>query len=1243
MAKTLSQFKTDIHAYLGKGKVKQARRALDKAAKGGFPAPQIDELELEVRLAEDDGAGAAEVLDRLASDPKNRLTGALKLADAGLRTAPPNHPMRDVLWEAALSRDEFDTACRHALKLVEGGVIDGASRVQKLLARKDAVGATGIFLLATLGGIKTDRVKLADRLLENDAGARLLQGVATSLHSKGRDDGAIHYVLAQIAKRSGDNERFLDHAGRAFEENPDEVWTWTESHAAPTDLLEIAVRKESLPHLLRAAAKVDAAAIINVAQRASSSGTTGGALRALAVLLQDKALNACRILEKTVADAPESVEPIATLLGDKREEWPGARIAYAAVLSANGEASATDITNACDALIQSAGENDEAWGRVAERLVDRAPVRDDLRKELGAVRLRAGDAEGAASLLETERHLEIASEWAAGGKLGASAVVLKRAAEIADHSDVIAEHADWILSAAQHDSELLAELGRALSGGASVSVGTALTSANALADRGATAEAAAILSDLPLSPEAGTEVHAFLSQRSLANDKAFATVAFRSALARGDSASAKRLFEGASDNVQVLTREAGKYSDAARVLAEVLLDQGKGEVVAPLLEERRRADDKPATLLPLVDSLLKSNPKSAVARLLRGRLLHAMTRDRDAVRDLAVLGKGSGVSDEAFALLGEMLEGAAAGAAGLGRADILISRGEFAAAVQEVDRCTAPPAERLARFEAICAKNGELDAAQRGRAALLQELGRIPDAAGAQLQRFRCGDADRSAVADDVEALARAALAAGDLESVERLLASLSDEVSDGPERAIAAIGDDARPAMLVLRARLFLELDRPEEAVATLSDLVQRDPESRARAAEALRSIVDSGRARPDADFALSEALRVSGNTPGALKALQRLYDDDITERGSIHRAAEEIVRASDDADVRMFLARVAIDMRDAAGATENAVHARRLRPDSRRDVVDLLQRALDLDAFAAPTHFALAEAHLAGDEADDAIRHFRAAVEVDRSRAAAAIAAMQEAAGRSKYAAHLYLAVGTTYAEFQRDHKQAVPAFTQGLEAEPPAELRVSLLLGRGDSHAALGAVDQAYDDFDEASRLDRLERRYYEFLRVSYRKRMTRAAQEAATLAEQDDGFSHAVDACGKYIRLGEMDHAVSVAQRAQAANPDNHAAKYLVGVALHAAGRYDAALQVLEVVRQQLGADSKIGRAARMLLAESYLDRGDRTDARACLTEIESVDADYPGLRARRAAMAPPADDPQAPPPLLVRPMFPRPSE
>ena len=64
---------------------------------------------------------------------------------------------------------------------------------------------------------------------------------------------------------------------------------------------------------------------------------------------------------------------------------------------------------------------------------------------------------------------------------------------------------------------------------------------------------------------------------------------------------------------------------------------------------------------------------------------------------------------------------------------------------------------------------------------------------------------------------------------------------------------------------------------------------------------------------------------------------------------------------------------------------------------------------------------------------------------------------------------------------------------------------------------------------------------------------------------------------------------------------------------------------------------------MLLAESYLDSGDRVQARHCLTEIEAVDSAYAGLKTRRAALAPPADDPHAPPQLYVRPEFPRPTE
>ena len=156
-----------------------------------------------------------------------------------------------------------------------------------------------------------------------------------------------------------------------------------------------------------------------------------------------------------------------------------------------------------------------------------------------------------------------------------------------------------------------------------------------------------------------------------------------------------------------------------------------------------------------------------------------------------------------------------------------------------------------------------------------------------------------------------------------------------------------------------------------------------------------------------------------------------------------------------------------------------------------------------------------------------------------------------------------------------------------------------------------------------------------------RVLEMAERAREKADRD--FSKAAEACGKYILLGRTELAVGVAQRALAAAPSDLGPRYLSGVALHAAGRYDAAAQVLESVRTNAGADTVLGRAARILLAESYLDNGDRSHARACLTEIEAVDASYPGLAARRGALAPPADDPLAPPPLLVRPEFPRPKE
>ena len=1241
MAKSLAQFASDVRGYISKGKIKPARKAYDKAIKAGHKGPQLKELELELALAEEGGLAAAQALQAVAVSAEQRVPAAIKHVESHLRKAKDDHALRDALWEICLEHENYEAAIRHLRTLIQANGVDGNARAKALLGRKDPTGAAGIFLLATFGAIKTDRIKLADKLLANNEGARKLSGICGVLHSSGVEDGEIHYVLAQAAKAQGDRDAFMLHAGKAFDEDPAGIWTNTMADQSSTDRLEFALAKGSLKYLLQACGAAEKKEIVGAAQKSKGEGGAGKALRGIALLLTNKVPNACRILEGLVQEESGAAAPLAKFLGGQRGRWKGAHEVFGAVVDAGLASDAALVADSIDGMLQ-VGEQDrgEAWGRVTPRLMKLAPDRDDLRRELGHYFMAHDAATEAAALLESEKHLAIARGWGESGR--AAGLVLLRAAELAEEHEQIPDHAEWLLKAARNDSAVLSELGSKLSG-AVTSVETALPSASALLDQGQKQQAAEVLSRLPLDAESGGVVNDLLKERGLIDSRAFQTVSFRCALALGDRNRAKRLFPQVDENVQSLAVEAARHPASGQLLAEILIAQGKGEIGVQILDRRRGAEDDPRTLLPLADALVKSSPNLSMGRLVRSKLLRALKRDVDSVRDLRAIPVSTPEVGEAFKILGEIGEAGAeaAGSAILGRADINIGRKQFADAVKELDRCPADAAQRLSRYETVCRAKQEMDAAQRGRATTLLELKRVPEAAEAHFKRFHCPDSDPASVATDLEVVAKAALDANDIQTGGSILEQLPNRVSDGADRAIGVIGDDQRAELLILRSRLLLQLERTEEAVSTLSNLVRTAKESRTQAAEALDAIIESGQARPEADFALADTYRQMKSTPAALGALTRLYGDDLTGKDRVVAAARSLVVDADDPDVRIFLGHVCLDMRDPKGATENAIHARRLRPAARRDCVKLLQRALDQDAFAPETHFSLAEAHLAGDEADDAVRHFRAAVEVEKARAHSAIGAMEEAAPRSKRPALLWLAVGTTYAEFQKDHSKAVDAFTHGLDTRPTTEMKVPLLLGRGDSYAALREDDKAFDDFDEASRHDLLERRYYEFLRARHRQRVQEAAEAAASKASKS--FAHAAEAVGRYIKLGKFDDAVNCAQQALARATDEVGPLYLVGVALHAAGRYDAAAQMLERVRSSAGADLAVGRAARMLLAESHADSGDRGAARACLTEVEAVDSLYPGLKTRRAALAPPADDPHAPPPLFVRPEFPRPTE
>jgi len=1240
VAKGLSETVAEIRENIERDRLKAARKTLEKAEKSGLKGPPLVEVGVELLLAEGGGAAAAAALIEAQKSAESRVAALLKHAEAHLAKRPDDREVRDAVWEMALATGQYETSVRHLAALLKLGGLDGPRRGQALLERKDAVGATGIFLLASLGAVKTDRMKLADRLLQNDAGQRILGGVVEALRAVGaKEDAPIHYVLAQLAHVRGDKEGFLDRAAKAMQEHPEEVWTWTQGTMEADERLEIAVRNGLLPFVLRALADATSEAIAAAAARSQGDSSSVRLLRGAALLVKEKVSNGCRLLEEVVRREPAAAAPVADLLQKRAGAWPGVQEAFASVVAEGLAQDAARVEAAITGLLSvpESGRS-EAWVRVAPRLLRAAPARDDLRDALGRAYLAAGEDAEAAALLLDRPHLALARAWSEDGKAGP--YVVRAALSLAQKHEALADCAEWLLRAARVEASLLTEVGSKISG-AGLSAATAIQSAVALLDRNNRELAADLLSKLPLHREPGEQVDRLLRERSLRDDRLFQVAAFRSALALGDAARARSLFKVVPTNMQVLAREAQGVADPARVLAELLIEQGKCEVAVGLVEARRAAGDPPRTLLPLADALLRSAPKLWSGRVVRARILQALKREEDAVRDLRAVPFDAAEIDEAFAILGELARGDARGAASLGRADIHIARKMYPQAVMELSVVEGMAQERLQRYDTIGRERGDLEAAHKGRALCLQETARLPEAAEAHIRRFSCSDGDPAAVATDLEAVARALVAANDIATATSVLERLPDHVSDGAERAIRVIGEDKRAALLILRSKMLLLLGRTEEAVEALDDLVRADPPSRAQAARALEAIIEAGRARPEADFSLARAYDAMNQAPRALAALQRLYQDDLTGRENVAKAAEQLVRRQDDPDVRLFLARVSLDLRDAAAATEHAVYARRLRPGSRRDCVELLRRALDLDAFAADTHFALAEAHLAGDEADDAVRHFRAAVETDRERAAGAIRAMEEAAPRSQNPALLWLAVGTTQAEFARNHAAAVAAFTGGLNANPRAELRVPLLLGRGDSYAALGKDNEAFDDFDEASRHDLLERRYYEFLRSRHRRRILEAAEQAK--ARSGESFTAAAEACGRYLRLGRNDDAVEVAQKALAANPNDVAARYLVGVALHAANRFDAAARALEMVRAAATADSEIGRAARMLLAGSYLDKGDRDSARACLTEIEAVDSSYPGLRARRAALAPPADDPHAPLPLFVRPEFPRPTE
>ena len=113
MARTVADYCTEIQSQLKRGKLKAARKSLEKAKKTAARDMGLREAEFELLLAEEEPAAAAEALSELARRAAERVPRLIKVADAHLDRNPNDHVLRDGLWEVCIGAGRYDLSSTH--------------------------------------------------------------------------------------------------------------------------------------------------------------------------------------------------------------------------------------------------------------------------------------------------------------------------------------------------------------------------------------------------------------------------------------------------------------------------------------------------------------------------------------------------------------------------------------------------------------------------------------------------------------------------------------------------------------------------------------------------------------------------------------------------------------------------------------------------------------------------------------------------------------------------------------------------------------------------------------------------------------------------------------------------------------------------------------------------------------------------------------------------------------------------
>jgi len=413
-----------------------------------------------------------------------------------------------------------------------------------------------------------------------------------------------------------------------------------------------------------------------------------------------------------------------------------------------------------------------------------------------------------------------------------------------------------------------------------------------------------------------------------------------------------------------------------------------------------------------------------------------------------------------------------------------------------------------------------------------------------------------------------------------------------------------SHPSALMVKAKIDLAEQKPDDAIASLRKAIDVDPEL-SQAHYILGTALSLQGEKTAARTELARALEIDAGLLEARRVLARVHASLGEHEYAVEEGRRYLRERPDAVDTRILVAQSLVILKridEALAELEQipekdrnaevlfAIGRVHLRNGDREIARDYLNRALALN----PTHHDILRNLLRLDRQDGRFQE-----SVDRINAAV------EAEPDS---ARLRLLVGVV-ALMDKRQDDAEAAFKKAIEIDP-SDVAGYEHLAR--LYARTGRLNEAVKTYEDAVKIRPEDPNLHHFLGILYQYGGARdkaiASYEAAIkygpdLAEAKNNLAYI------YAEAGEnLDRALDLAQEAKAALPDSHNAADTLGWVLYKRGIASAAISYLkEAEASGAEADPPTIATIRLHLAQAYEADGDTSEAadalKRSLSEID----------------------------------------